>query len=83
VRCSSTDQDDNHPFRFEIRNPDDQAVITVETIVGETYTSWEKEVAGLYDAVRNAALGIDSVVRGLEKDLGLADVGDPEEDIPF
>jgi hypothetical protein len=80
----SVDGDGNHPYRFEVFNADGRSIVEAETIVGERYGPWEAEIEVLYEAARRNALGVDSVLRGLEDDLGINEVEDPaENDIPF
>lgn len=83
VSVWSADADDQHPFVFQVVNPAGTPIMSHETMVGQEYQDWEAEVADLYQAARNKALGVDEVLTGLEADLGLDQIEDPGPDIPF
>jgi hypothetical protein len=80
VRSEASDSLD-HPYVFEIRNADRETLVAVKTLAGEYYNDWEDEMAGLYKAARNQALGVDRALRDLTKTLHLPEIADP--DIPF
>ena len=75
LRVFSKDGDDNHPLIFQIFNPEHREIAEVETDVTPS-DAWESEVDQLYELAKNQALGINDVMKSLEKELDL------EEDIP-
>jgi hypothetical protein len=80
VSVQSADDDGGHPYFVEIRNADGLVIGGGNTIPGAGYADWEEDIAGLYLAARNSALGIDQAFRELADDLKLP--SDPNE-IPF
>ena len=83
VLVRSEDEDGSHPFYVEIDNEDGVPISTGETTAGEYYSPWEAEIADLYLAARNSALGVDTAIDQLTKSLDLPNVPPTDEDIPF
>lgn len=79
VRIESEDKDGEHPYHVEIRNAAGMMLGGGTTIPGEGYASWENEIAELYVAARNTALGITQTYDQFAKELGLPE----DDDIPF
>lgn len=75
-------EEGGHPYVFEIKDSNGVAVARAETVRGEVYADWEREIGDLFYAARNSALGVDETLETMTRLLALPELP-PEEDIPF
>lgn len=78
IQVWSEDEDGDHPYTVRVVNTQGWVLGSGDTIPGQGYADWEDEIAALFAAARNSALGIKKTYEELAKELGL-----PDDDIPF
>jgi hypothetical protein len=76
----SDDEDGGHPFSVEVRSPSGYQLGGGTTIPGEHYVGWEDEIAELFEAARQSALGVNKAYQALAEEL---DLPADDDDIPF
>jgi hypothetical protein len=80
VTVQSGDNEGDHPYFLEIKNPDGIVIGSGNTIPGAGYADWEDEIARLYSLARDKALGVDTTLDRFAAELGLPP--DPDQ-FPF
>jgi hypothetical protein len=80
---SDNEAGDAHPYAFFLRNKEGQMLARAETLEGDYYTDWEKDIENLFKAARNQALGVDRTIQGVANELDLPELPPPDDAIPF
>lgn len=83
---TESEEDQQHPNTFLIKNDKGMTLVTVSSLSGEYYADWEDDLEALFKAARSQALGLDAGLRGLTDKLGLPSLsqeGTPGDEIPF
>lgn len=75
-------EEGGHPYVFEITNADGVTVAHTETLRGEVYADWEREIGELFSAARDSALGVQQTLSSMTDLLNLPELP-PDSDIPF
>jgi hypothetical protein len=83
VNVRTENEEGDHPYVFEIVDPNGITIARVETIRGEIYADWEQEVGALFEAARNSALGIQQTIDKMASHLDLPQLPTQDDDIPF
>jgi hypothetical protein len=73
-----------HPYHFRFLTPNDMMLAEAHTKVGEYYASWEREIADLFQAAREKALGIKDTFEQFVEELRLPPAPPAaDDDVPF